>query len=108
MKIAYLEAGPLCSMTALQGAADSARAAVIAEAGEKFKALNQLAIEQERAKAAAEKAQARMRWPLSARGAVVLEQERTDLRERLSSMPKPEYNVMSRSQANTESLLMDT
>lgn len=68
-------------IAALQGAADSARDAVIAEAAEKFKALNQLAIEQERSKAAVEKAQDALAAERAR--AAALEQERADLRERL-------------------------
>ena len=68
-------------IAALQGTADSAREAVVAEAAEKFKALNQLAIEQERGKAAAEKAQDALAAERAR--ATALEQERADLRERL-------------------------
>lgn len=68
-------------IVALQGAADSARDAVIAETGEKFKALNQLAIEQERSKAAAEKAQDALAGERARASA--LEADRAELRERL-------------------------
>lgn len=68
---------------ALQGAADSARAAVVAEAGEKFKALNQLTIEQERGKAAVEKAQDALAAERAR--AAMLEEERADLRGRLKA-----------------------
>jgi len=70
-------------INALQAAADSARDAVIAEAGEKFKAQNQLAIEQERSKAAAEKSQDALAAVRAQ--AAVLEQERAELRERLAA-----------------------
>lgn len=69
---------------ALQGAVDSARDAVVAEAAEKFKALNQLAIEQERSKAAVEKAQDMLAAERAR--ATALEQERADLRERLKAV----------------------
>jgi colicin import membrane protein len=68
---------------ALLGAVNSARDAVVAEAAEKFKALSQLAIEQERGKAAAEKAQDALAAERAR--AAMLDEERADLRGRLQA-----------------------